>query len=256
MIAHQTSNSLGNYNYNAYIYTNTVWNLHFHGNFELIYTMEGSTDVTVNGISDSLEKGGFILVPPYAAHSLSISENTKTWVGVFSKDYIADFAKKYQFSQFSKFKCDKSLEGFFTDNLFENPKPERYLLTSCLYLMCAQCTKNGRISVQNDDGTFTKNVVTYITENIENNISMRETAKKLNYEYHYFSYMFHKFFSMNFKRFVNILRFEQACEMLSKEKYGVTEISARCGFESIRNFNRIFKEFSGMTPSEYKKTRR
>lgn len=253
MIVHQISNSFGNYNYNAYIYTDTVWNLHFHGNYELIYTMEGTTEVTVNGVPERLEKGSFILVPPYTTHSLNISNGAKTWVGVFSKDYISDFAKKYRFACFGKFKCDKNSELFLTDNLFKVRNPERYTLISCLYLVCAQCVKSGKISARKDDTDFTEKVITYITEKLDGNVSMRETAIALNYEYHYFSFMFHKFFSMNFKRFINILRFEQACEMLSKKKYGITEISGRCGFESIRNFNRIFKEFSGITPSEYQK---
>ena len=28
----------------------------------------------------------------------------------------------------------------------------------------------------------------------------------------------------------------------------ITEIASRCGFATIRNFNRIFKEFTGYTP--------
>jgi len=32
----------------------------------------------------------------------------------------------------------------------------------------------------------------------------------------------------------------------------VTEIALRCGFGSIRNFNRSFKELTGLSPQEYR----
>ena len=43
MIFHQVPNSYGNYNYNARIYQKPRWVAHFHGNYELIYAMEGET---------------------------------------------------------------------------------------------------------------------------------------------------------------------------------------------------------------------
>lgn len=92
MILHQVSNSRGNYNYNAYIYRNASWTPHFHGNYELIYVFEGTANISVNGIADVLCQGELILLPPYTVHSLDITDG-KTWVGVFSEDFIASFAK-------------------------------------------------------------------------------------------------------------------------------------------------------------------
>lgn len=252
MILHQTTNSVGNYNYNAYTYCDTVWPIHFHGNYELIYSTKGKTEVAVNGIPACLEEGSLLLIPPYATHSLSISKCTNTWVGVFSKDYIMDFATKYPFVAFSKFKCDEQIEQFLQTNLFHDRKPEHYMLTACLYLVCGQCVKHSKTDSESNTVDFVKDVILYMTENVTKNITMSETAAALHYEYHYFSALFHHYFSMNFKRFVNILRFELACELLSKENCNITEVCTRCGFESIRNFNRIFKSFSGMTPGAYK----
>lgn len=252
MLLHQVSNSLGNYNYNAFVYTNTVWPLHFHGNFELIYTIEGVTEVTVGGTLDTLEAGYFILVPPYSTHSLTIPAKSKTWVGVFSKDHIADFAWKYSFVQFSKFQCDKELETFLLQHLLHGQETEHYLLQACLYIVCGQCLKNATMYTRNRDDSFVRDVIVFITENLSRTVTMTEVAQALNYEYHYFSTLFHNSFSMNFKQFLHILRFEQACEMLVKAECTITDVCSECGFASIRNFNRIFREYSGMTPSEYR----
>lgn len=252
MILHQVSNSLGNYNYNAYIYKDTVWEPHFHGNYELVYSAEGITEIFVNGVSEKLLPKELMLVSPYAIHSLNISKNTKTWVGVFSKDFIRDFAQKYRFANFPKFRCSEKIEKFLSENLFENKTPEHYMHTACFYLVCGQCLENGSGATVNCDADFMERTVSYIAENIENNITMENVANELNYEYHYFSSLFHSCFSMNFKKFINILRFEQACGMLADKNTSITEVSNRCGFGSIRNFNRIFREFSGKSPSEYR----
>ncbi len=255
MILHQISNSRGNYNYNAYTYNDKIWNIHFHGNYELVYSIKGTTQITVNGISKFLKEGGFILISPYSAHSLNISKNTYTWIGVFSKDYIGDFAKKYMFVNFSMFECDTNIKNFLKINLFDNKNPSHYLLTACLNLICDQCIKNSEYLTQNDNFDFIKSVIINITKNIENDLTMKEVACKMGYEYHYFSALFNKYFSMNFKSFVNILRIEQAYELLSEEHYSITDVCNKCGFTSIRNFNRVFKNLSGLTPSEYKKSK-
>lgn len=255
MISHQISNSMGNYNYNAYTYNDTIWDIHFHGNYELVYSIKGTTEVTINGISNILKEGHFILISPYSTHSLNISKNTHTWIGVFSKEYIGDFAKKYMFINFSMFECEENIKKFLKTNLFDNKNPSHYLLTACLNLVCDQCLKKGDFLIRNDNYNFIKDVIIYITKNIENDVTMKEIADNIGYEYHYFSALFHKYFSMNFKSFVNILRVEQAYELLSKEYNNVTDVCNKCGFASIRNFNRVFKNISGLTPSEYKRFR-
>lgn len=252
MIVHQLSNSGGSHNYNAFLYTDRKYSTHFHANPELIYAVEGKTEVCVNGVSDVLEPGEFLLISPYATHSFRTPENAVSWVGVFSKDFVPDFASKHAFTSFSKFRCDAEIEAFLKAHLIHEETPDHYLLTACLYLVCGQCVRHATEITQSGTVDFAREVVGYITENLAGSITMRDTAKQLNYEYHYFSSLFNKCFSMNFRRFINVLRFDQACALLSKKEQSITEICIACGFESTRSFNRVFKEFSGMTPREYR----
>ena len=41
---------------------------------------------------------------------------------------------------------------------------------------------------------------------------------------------------------------------MRKERLSVTEISNRCGFSSISYFSRVFRQDTGMTPLQYKKS--
>lgn len=252
MILHQVPNSYGNYNYNAFIYTETLWESHFHGNYELIYGIEGETEVLLNSIKYTLTKGELILVSPYTIHSLNGFKNSKIWVGVFSEDFIVSFAEKNKFTSFIKFRCDAKINSILEENLFYQGEPEHYLLVACLYMVCNECLKNASSTSKKQDNKFVYQVIEYISENLSENISLKKIAYNLNYEYHYFSALFNKYFFMNFKNFINIYRFDMACKLLANRYETVTSVCNQCGFGSIRNFNRVFKQLGGLTPSEYR----
>ncbi|WP_103866740.1 AraC family transcriptional regulator [Aquimarina sp. I32.4] len=56
-----------------------------------------------------------------------------------------------------------------------------------------------------------------------------------------------------FFQFLIEIRVEHACRLLSRERETtISEISYRCGFKNVSNFNRKFKVIKGMTPSSYK----
>lgn len=253
MIIHQFANSYTNYNYNSQICTNNAWDSHFHGNYELLYSIDGSTSVITGGISEILTAGEMLLIPPYTIHSLKVDDRSHTWIGVFSEDFITTFADKNRFLLFSKFRCDEEIENYLKKFLFNLEKPDLYLHKSCLYSVCRECLKNSVILEKKQYIKFTENVIEYVREHLSEEITASDVSAKLGFERHYFSKIFHDYFSINFKEFINIFRFEQACRLLNDKKKDITQIAEECGFGSIRNFNLIFHKFSGITPSQYRR---
>lgn len=252
MILHQTGNSLGNYHYNAFIYNNTSYSHHFHANYEIIYVYEGTAEITINGTDETLFPGEVILISPYTVHSIVVNGG-KVWVGVFSADFIATFSEKHMYAKRSKFTCSPDVEEFLQKHLFLQDRPAHFMHISCLYMVCNECVHNAKIIQGEEYYKFINDVVTYISDHLSQDIHLDDVANALNYEYHYFSSLFHQSFSINFRSFINYYRFDHACEMLSNTENSITYIAECCGFGSIRNFNRVFKKMSGSTPSEYRK---
>ena len=62
VIFHQDSNSLVNYNYNAFFYDNVGWPPHFHRNFELVHLLRGEVEMTVGSAQELLHGGDYALV--------------------------------------------------------------------------------------------------------------------------------------------------------------------------------------------------
>lgn len=252
MIVHQISNSYGNYNYNAFIYTNQGWDSHFHKNYELIYIMSGAMTVLINGKQTELQKGEMLLVSPYTIHSFVSDERSIVWVGVFAEEYIKSFSKQNSNVQYSKFRCEEKIDEFLNEYLFFQGQPDIHMAKSCLYMVCSECLRKAFVTDTKTATDFKGRIIEFITENLSGEITLANTAQALGYEYHYFSALFHRCFEMNFREFINIFRIEYASELLMDKTKDIAYVACECGFQSIRNFNRVFKKLSGKTPSEYR----
>ena len=256
MIKHQSANSRKNYNYNAYIYTSTTWHSHFHGNYELIYVMDGKISVALNAEEFMIGSGELLLISPYIVHGLVISANAHAWVGVFSDEYVSAFATAHAQTQFSHFRCDEKLLTQLKEHLFFEGQPDQFLCMALLYSVCDACLKSAVPLQIRSDATLIRRIIDYISENLDNDLALDDLAKHLGYEYHYFSAVFHQCFGIHFKKFLNIFRVEKAYSLLLKDDSDITEIYRACGFSGLRNFNRVFKEISGFTPTEYRRHHR
>ena len=55
------------------------------------------------------------------------------------------------------------------------------------------------------------------------------------------------------KQYIIEIRIKNAGQLLRENRLSVTEIALQCGFSSVYHFCRSFKQYSGLTPSEYRK---
>lgn len=57
---------------------------------------------------------------------------------------------------------------------------------------------------------------------------------------------------MTFSQYLNIIRLEKAIYLLNHNtrQLSITDIASCCGFDTIRHFNRVFRELTGFSPRE------
>jgi len=88
-------------------------------------------------------------------------------------------------------------------------------------------------------------------------LSLPQLAAELNISSHYLSQVINEQFNLNFFDFVNRYRVEAFKEKIKDPEfrnYSLLGIAFECGFNSKSAFNRIFKQVTGLTPSQFKKT--
>lgn len=254
MIVHQQHNSLGNHNYNAFFYENCEWFYHFHKNFELIYILSGEVELTLNGSKYLLDSDTFALILPNEFHAYHTPDNSLAWVGVFSSDYVSEFAVLTQNKRASTpvFSCEPHIRDYLLRYLITDQAPDTLLLKSTLYACCREFLNETSLYDYTNENSFICDMLSYISENFRDEISLTTAAESLGYEYHYLSRRFHSYFHVNFKRFLNVYRADFARDQLLHTDLEITEIAHASGFQTMRTFNRVFQEQTGMTPSEFR----
>ncbi len=97
-----------------------------------------------------------------------------------------------------------------------------------------------------------KIVYDYIQENFHNKISLNEISELVNMSPVSFNRFIKNRTGKTFVTYVNNTRISHATRLLLEEDLSIGEVSFKCGFNNIANFNRIFKKINNCTPSEFK----
>jgi AraC-like DNA-binding protein len=66
----------------------------------------------------------------------------------------------------------------------------------------------------------------------------------------YFSRFFKRISGMTFSEYLNHIRVNRAIDLIRNRDLSMTEIAMDCGFGTIRNFNRVFRQITGYSPRD------
>jgi AraC-like DNA-binding protein len=87
-------------------------------------------------------------------------------------------------------------------------------------------------------------------------ITLQKLSERLGLTPHQLSEILNKKMNQNFKSFLNSYRIEAAKGMLSNSDAAIIAIAYECGFNSKTSFNALFAKMTGMTPSDFRNSRK
>ena len=112
---------------------------------------------------------------------------------------------------------------------------------------------NGKELASMQEETFLKNVKTYITDHLEDNVSVEEIAGIFHVSYYYLCHLFKKLAKKTVHRYRTEKRLEKAIRMLVETGDKISDIAVSCGFDNLSYFSETFVKYVGVTPSELRK---
>ncbi|MDX1636904.1 MAG: AraC family transcriptional regulator [Balneolaceae bacterium] len=118
---------------------------------------------------------------------------------------------------------------------------EYQLLSSPGFVRCFEKKKDSKIL----------RVYEYVMQNFTNDVSLEEVADLVNMNSSAFSRYFKRIQKKTFSQFLKEVKIGYACKLLLEQKYNISEVCYRSGFNNISNFNRQFKSEKNMTPTQY-----
>lgn len=121
---------------------------------------------------------------------------------------------------------------------------------SLLYKIFAELQKQNYIP-ENQYLTI-KPAIDYISENFLNKkISLSHLASLCNISEPYFKKLFTKKYNLSPIRYIIQLKVNYASDLLSTGLYTITQVSEKCGYNNVYYFSRQFKEYVGITPTDF-----
>lgn len=102
------------------------------------------------------------------------------------------------------------------------------------------------------EGVRIGSIYNYIMQHYEDPLTLEDVAKRAHMTPQAFCRYFKKHTRHTFISFLNEVRINEACKQLTAGSYeSIANIAYSCGFNSVTNFNRVFKTVTGKAPGEY-----
>lgn len=95
-------------------------------------------------------------------------------------------------------------------------------------------------------------VVDYIDHNLQQALTLDALAEIAHFTPSYLSRVFHERKGMTVTAYIAQVRIEQSKFFLVHSSISIQEVAYRSGFQSTSNFNRVFKQHTGLTPLEWR----
>lgn len=96
-------------------------------------------------------------------------------------------------------------------------------------------------------------IISFIKENIKKKITLSMLAKEVNMNESYLSRIFKKETGKNINYYINDIKMKEAIKLLIKSDSLIKQVSIEVGIEDQFYFNKVFKKFYKVSPTEYKK---
>jgi AraC-like DNA-binding protein len=106
--------------------------------------------------------------------------------------------------------------------------------------------------------TYLAKIENYLSEEkpfLDDKVTLSALSRELGIPAHHFSMVINIERNTNFYNFINTYRVEEAKSLLTRpdmDDETVLDIALMAGFQSKAGFNKVFKEITGLTPSEFR----
>ncbi|AQX13170.1 AraC family transcriptional regulator [Elizabethkingia meningoseptica] len=247
------------------------WEYHYHPEIELVCVTSGSGTRHVGYHKSNYTNGDLVLIGsniPHSGFGLNSVDPHEEIVLQF-KEEILQFPQQELEARSIQELLERSQYGilYSTDTkkallpklqqMLECEGYKRYLLLLEILFELSTCEDyellNKEImpyTIISKNKTRLENIFTYVEHHYQEEIYIQEVAKLANLTLPAFCNFFKKATQITFTEFVNRFRISKACLLMTQDKT-ISECSYSCGFNNVTYFNRMFKKYTGKTPSEF-----
>lgn len=229
--------------------------------YYLIYVIKGILKGKNPDGEATIKAGELVVMPPKKWYCIDCyADETVYFFCVHFTGYQAEEKlKKYGISVFpsvNKLSADNQVQKRFKSIFDAFLQEDEYLseelscLLERLFVEIARGIKNKK-----SEKTPLSKSLRYINEYYTSEIRTTNLAKMENMCMTAYNKAFKNQFGKSPVNYIISLRMQLAMELLETSDISIKEISFMCGYDDFNYFTRLFKQYVGKTPSEYRKNK-
>lgn len=235
---------------------------HVHTRFEIIVPAEGRVSVQLDRKQYEVLPGEMLVVFPGVLHRFDPSQSSR---GLMLAFYAEIFPERGD--TLSQMQPNKPVVNIGTMDddvayclkrlgMMENSLPvDEALANAYLTLLFTHLTPV--LELSRSDPAASKDLLyramKYMSQHLAQPLNLKETARALGVNSYYLSHVLSERIHMGFRAYLNTMRIDRARRYLRLTTWPVEEVSSACGFGTLRTFDRVFQEYCGCTPREFRK---
>ena len=228
---------------------------HWHFDHEIAVCESGEALISLDQETYTLRKGQCIYLRGQSVHSILSAPGTTLYVSLFSDDLIRRITDNYCLAHpvfTDNFRVLETLEriraaGFKKERFYDEISNAliQQLIAGIFSVLEIQ-----ESAVSTSEATERYKKLLYDIDEHAEDYSFSRAVEYMNMSEAYFSRFFKKISGMTFSMYLNHIRVNKAIDLIRSRNMSMTDIAMNCGFETIRNFNRVFKQITGYSPRE------
>ena len=272
---YETFQNIGNSGINVAFYTTPggYRPLHWHEELEILYPLNGLSEITVEGTKYSLPKKQLMAVESMQVHSTFCYDQTSMFLCIHIarkhfQDCMPDIEDHHILCRPDLISVEKFPAYLEICQLLENMTRLYIQDATAFYLeaegltlqVLARLIRVFSTSVLPPDkkgdrltANRLRDIISYVEEHYQEPVTLQDAADLAGLGKEAFCRFFKNIFHMTPVEYINHYRISQSIKMLQSGRRSILEICLDCGFESPSYFVKLFKKETGFTPAEYRK---
>ena len=235
-----------------------IFGMHYHRDGEFLKVVKGKVRVNCGKCEFTLKENDIVFFAPNTIHSGDAqTEVVRTHAITFDPSLLGDIVDYSNTADsYFVFKENKEVNGSF-DKVFDayhskKPTADIHILSG-LMLLSGILADFGFINCRESlRKKRTLPAIEYIKENYNREITLEEMADLMNFCPNHFIRIFKEENNKTPFEYITDYRIEKSLELLSENKYSVSEIAGMTGFSDSAHFIKVFRKKLGITPGKYK----
>ena len=232
-------------------YRNLVNVLHWHFECEIIRIVKGCAQVRIGDFCFEAVEDDCFFCASEELHYIISEPGSQVDVLIMDRDLVGDITNRYTLASpkiADSVQTKKTVELIKEELRLKRPFHREALgvYTKGLILdIFRTCESVKSVHKERSD----KTLITKINNDFSF-ITFADAVRYSGYSPSHFSKMFKSLSGMNFSEYLNVIKVEKAILLLREDPtLAMTSVAVKCGFSTIRNFNRVFKKITGYSPS-------